>query len=233
MARCPPFSRRSFAASHGAEFMDDVAPWEDAKLRLLNGGHLAIAYLGLLAGFRTVDEAMAQPLMVEFVRRFLLHEQCPTLQPSGVDTASYVRELESRWRSPGITDSLLRVGRNGSSKLPVRVLLPMRENASSQRPTPCAELLVVAWMRCAGAMDDDGGPVPLEDPLSAAMQAVGRVSGNDPVGLVDAMAALPGVFGADVVADIPLRRRLHAASWMLQRHGALAAIRACLGGAFA
>jgi fructuronate reductase len=214
----------------GARFVDDVGPWEAAKLRLLNGGHLAVAYIGLLAGFETVDQALGNRLIRSFVRRFLIDEQTPTLAPSDHDSAAYVRELERRWSNPRISDSLLRVGRNGSQKLPVRVLASLRENARAGRSTPCAELLLAAWMRCAGAVDGAGRRARPQDPLTLSLQAIGREAGTDAGRLVDAMLARKDVFGTDLASDPALRARLGAAVRALQRRGALGAVESCLAG---
>ncbi|HEX2541621.1 MAG TPA: mannitol dehydrogenase family protein [Caldimonas sp.] len=212
----------------GAEFVADVGAWEASKLRLLNGGHLALAYLGLLGGFDTVDRAIADSRMLAFVRRFMLDEQCPTLPPSGHDVMAYAAQLVHRWRNPNIADSLLRVGRDGSAKLPARLLASLRDNLQAQRPAPCTVLAVAAWMQCAagpGSARPAGG---LQDPLSDALQRVGVMAGDDPQRLVDGLLALPEIFGDDLPSHPLLRRDLCRAVDALQRHGVPGAIAACL-----
>ncbi|HEX8375128.1 MAG TPA: mannitol dehydrogenase family protein, partial [Geminicoccaceae bacterium] len=145
----------------GAQFVGDVSPWEASKLRLLNGTHLAIACLGLLAGLRTVGEFVAEPAGSAYALRMMLDEQAPTLPPgSGHDIPAYARQLLERWRNPGIAHELARVGRNGSEKLPTRLLATLRDNLAAGRPAPCTILAVAAWILCAAGRGTAPGGTP-------------------------------------------------------------------------
>jgi fructuronate reductase len=128
----------------GAEYVGDVAPWEASKLRSLNGGHLAIACLGLLASRTTVAETMMLPGLSAYALRFMLDEQKPTLPRSNHDIDAYAHQLLARWRSHGIAPELTRVTREGAAKLPKRLLASLRENRDLQRPTPCTVLAIAA-----------------------------------------------------------------------------------------
>jgi fructuronate reductase len=103
----------------GAEYVPDVTAWEASKLRLLNGGHLAVACLGALAGCTSVADAMAVPGFTAYALRFMLNEQKPTLPPSNHDIDAYARQLLARWRNASISHQLDRVRRDGSAKLPL------------------------------------------------------------------------------------------------------------------
>lgn len=217
----------------GAEFVADVEPWEASKLRLLNGGHLALAYPGLLAGFSTVADAIADPPMLGFVRRFLLDEQRPTLPRSDHDTRAYARQLIERWRNPSIADALLRVGRDGSAKLPARLLASWRDNLAAGRPAPRTALVIAAWMRCAAGRDDAGRELALQDPMADTLRSLGTAAASDPERLVDAFLAIVEVFGDDLPREPLVRASLVQAVAALQRHGAHAAIAACAADATA
>ncbi|WP_050763908.1 mannitol dehydrogenase family protein [Beijerinckia indica] len=84
----------------GAEIVGSVAPWEATKLRLLNGTHMVLAYLGGLADHGTIAEVANDPLMVDFALRFMLNEQAPTLPSTAPDPYHYAKLLLKRWRNP-------------------------------------------------------------------------------------------------------------------------------------
>lgn len=131
----------------GAEYVGDVTARELAKLRLLNGTHLLLAYVGALAGYPTIAEAGADPVLSGLARQFMLHEQGPTLTLSDAELHRTVEDLLRRFRNPAIRHEMTRVGRNGSDKMLPRVTAAMRENLANGRPTPGAALLIAAWIR--------------------------------------------------------------------------------------
>ena len=214
----------------GAQYVSDVGPWEASKLRLLNGGHLAVACLGLLAGCETVADAMAVPGFAAYALRFMLDEQKPTLPPSDHDINAYARQLLARWRSRGIAHRLERVARDASTKLPMRLLASLQENRLAGRPTPCTILAVAAWMRCVGGSNEAGRPIALSDPLQAQLQSAVSAAAPGPAGLVDALLGVTDVFGQDLADDASLRRWLTKAVGVLQQRGARGAVMACVAG---
>jgi fructuronate reductase len=213
----------------GAEYVSDVAPWESAKLRLLNGGHVALAYLGVLAGFETVADAIDDPDLHEFMLRFMLDEQRPTLPAHGPDIEGYVQQLLRRWGNRGISDALVRVGRDGSVKLPTRLLASLRENLAAGRPAPCTILAVAAWMRCATGHDGRGRRLSLPDSMSQRLRRRAQAAGEDPTRLVDAFLGLREVFDGDLPRAPGLRAALVSALHDLQTRGARAAAATAAG----
>ena len=94
----------------GAQFVDDVAPYEFMKLRLLNASHLAVAGVGRLAGYVTIDEAMADPLISRYMTALMDRETGPTLPPvPGIDLPLYKATLVERFANPAIKDTVERV----------------------------------------------------------------------------------------------------------------------------
>ncbi|MDM0032147.1 mannitol dehydrogenase family protein [Variovorax sp. J22P271] len=214
----------------GAEYVSNVEPWEASKLRLLNGGHLAIASLGKMAGCATVADAMAVPGISAFALRFMLDEQKPTLPASDHDIDAYARQLLARWRSRGVVHQLDRVARGASTKLPGRLLASLRDNLCAGRPAPCTVLAVAAWMCCVAGRDDAGQPVSLVDAMCAELKRQAADAVNDPVQLVALMLAQPRIFGDDLPRDSGLRRSLQEAVAMLQQQGVRGAVAACMAG---
>ncbi len=216
----------------GAEWVRDVAPWEASKLRLLNGGHLAIAYLGLLAGAETVAEAMALPGFDRFALRFMLDEQSPTLPRSDHDIAAYVRQLLLRWRNPCIEHRLDRVGRDGSGKLPSRLLASLRDNLEASRPAPCTLLALAAWMLCSTSRRAFTSRLLfLQDRMAGRLWRLGRNAGHEPSRLVQAFLRMPEVFGDDLHRRAGLPSTLTRMLSVLQNAGPCAAVADCLSGA--
>jgi fructuronate reductase len=214
----------------GAEYVPDVTPWEASKLRLLNGGHLAVACLGALAGSSTVAEAMALPGFSAFALRFMLDEQKPTLPPSNHDIDAYARQLLARWRNGEIAHRLDRVRRDGSTKLATRLLASLRINREAGRPAPCTILAVAAWIRCAGGKDDSGGDIVTIDPMSNRLQSMAAAAGGDAGRLVDLFLEAKEIFGEGSLWDPALRRSLKEALITLQSRGARGAVAACVSG---
>jgi len=216
----------------GAEFVADVSPWEASKLRLLNGGHLAIACLGLLAGEQTVAGALADRDMARFALRFMLEEQMPTLPRSNHDIRAYAHQLLERWRNPGIVHRLDRVARDASSKLPGRLIESLYDNLAASRPAPCTILAIAAWMRCATGRGFDGRPIEIEDSRLPETEHLGRVAGDSCERLVDAFLTMPGMFDNGLRHHAGVREALRRAMEAMQICGPRGAVKACLAGAF-
>jgi fructuronate reductase len=212
----------------GAEFVPDVAPWAASKLRLLNGTHMAIAYLGALAGLRTVSDVTQDPVFAAYSLRFMLQEQKPTLPPSSHDIAAYARQLLQRWQNPGIVHELDRVGRNGSEKLQARLLASIAENLRAGRPAPCTTLAVAAWICCATGRVGVGQRADIADPLHQRLIDLGIVASDDAERLTASVLALTDVFGDELPRCSAFRSALSRAVAELQGQGPRAAVAALL-----
>lgn len=213
----------------GAEYVADVAPWEASKLRLLNGGHLAVAYLGLLAGVSTVAEALDQDGFHDFALRFMIAEQKPTLPASDHDIDAYADQLLERWSNHGIVHHLRRVGRDGSNKLPTRLLASLKDNLLVGRPAPCTLLAVSAWMMCA-TQNDENGDALIDDEHSDRLRSMRRAAGDDAQRWVDAAVTLASVFGPELAGHAGVRTALARSVTALRSVGPVGAMKACLEG---
>ncbi|WP_104522459.1 mannitol dehydrogenase family protein [Blastococcus atacamensis] len=149
----------------GVQFVDDVSPYELVKTRLLNAGHSALAYLGYLAGYRTTDEVMADPVFRTYMTRLMADEIAPHLpQVPGVDLAEYQATLLDRLANPRMADQLARLGRRGSSKIPNYILPTVRSAIEQDRPHQLLCLAVAGWLRFLRGADYAGEEVPIEGP---------------------------------------------------------------------
>jgi fructuronate reductase len=156
----------------GVTMVDDVRPYEDMKLRLLNGAHSAIAYLGLLSGHETVDHAFADPAIRAFVDR-LWAEAIPTLpKDAGLDTARYTAELAERFANPALAHRTAQIANDGSQKLPQRIVNSALAQLTAGRSASHLALGVAAWIAACAAR---GGVLPARhftDPLDAGLDAL-------------------------------------------------------------
>jgi len=193
----------------GAEMVADVRPHELMKLRMLNGSHSCIAYLGFLAGHATVADAMADPVFARFVDRLMAEEVAPTLDARpGMDPGAYRAALLARFANPALRHQTSQIAMDGTQKLPPRLLDTIRHRLYRGAPFDRLALGVAAWMRYVAGADERGAPIAVRDPLAAQLaDLVGRagpVSGllDDPgpaAGrLVSALLGLRPVFGDDL-----------------------------------
>jgi mannitol-1-phosphate/altronate dehydrogenase len=126
---------------------EDVHDYETMKLRLLNGSHLALSLLAHFLGYRYVHEAMADPLVKNYVNDFI-HQVSPTVpRIKGVDLKSYGDSLVRRFSNPNIEDSLLRVTEDGHAKLLTTWRPTLVELAKHGQPSDTLGIAMAAWIR--------------------------------------------------------------------------------------
>jgi mannitol 2-dehydrogenase len=163
----------------GVQFVDEVAPYEVVKTRLLNAGHTAIGYLGYLAGYRTTDELMADPVFREFLTRMMAEEIAPLLPtPPGMDLADYQTTLLDRLSNPRMADQLARLGRRGSTKVPNYLLPSIRAALDQDRPHQLLCLAIAGWLRFLRGNDYAGEELPVQGPRPDLIE-VARKAGTD------------------------------------------------------
>ncbi len=210
----------------GAVFVEDVAVFEMMKLRLLNGSHSTLAYLGYLAGAETVAEAMALPGMEELVEGLMREEATPTLPPlQGFDLAAYRADLLQRFRNPRLRHRTWQIAMDGSQKLPQRLLGTIRDRLKAGAGYERLALGVAAWMRYARGLDEHGQPIDVRDPHAARIAELVRDIA-EPERIVDAYLTMRDVFGADLATSAPFRLALVKALTRLVEEGSTATLRA-------
>lgn len=208
----------------GATFVTDVAPYELAKLRLLNGSHSTLAYLGYLAGHETVAEAMAAPGFKHLVRGLMLEEAAPTL-PSvpGLDLDRYASSLIARFRNPALRHRTWQIAMDGSQKLPQRLLNTVRDRLATGAPFARLALGIAAWMCYVTGQDEAGKPIDVRDPLADDLRR--RTAGLTEAGpLAAACIAVELVFGPDLPRNPKFRSAVETALRSLLVHGAAATV---------
>jgi fructuronate reductase len=151
--------------SVGVRVAPSTAPWERAKLRLLNGAHSAMAYLGVLAGVTFVHAFVAEPARARFVEG-LWDEMAATLDPpAALDPAAYRAALMARFANAGLAHRLDQIAIDGPLKLPQRLLSPLAERAARALASPAISLAVAGWI----AATDGAAPGAAEDRVRRAL----------------------------------------------------------------
>ncbi len=207
--------------SAGAELVGDVAPYEHMKLRLLNGAHSALAYLGYLAGHETIADTVENPILRAFVQDLWRDEIIPVVPaPPGTDLSNYAGMLLERFANPAIRHRTWQIAMDGSQKLPQRLLATARERLSRNLPLPRVALAVAAWLRYIGGIDESGREIDVHDPLAAQLRAVLDKAGNAPRDRVLAVLQIEAIFGSDLPHDTRFVDALTAAYTQLLTRGA-------------
>jgi fructuronate reductase len=210
-------------ASVGITLSRDVSAYERAKLRLLNGAHSTLAYLGLLAGLETVADAMAQPVLRAFVERLMVEDIEPTLSaPRAGELIAYRQSILRRFENPAIRHLLAQIAWDGSQKLPIRILGTIADAIRTQRPLARLVLPIAAWMHFIRAKA--ASTTSIVDPLSEQLTACGLLATGDSQHDLLMFFALPGVFPVALANDAAFVKALGGAYDLIARHGPLAAV---------
>jgi fructuronate reductase len=204
----------------GAELVADVAPFETMKLRLLNGSHSALAYLGYLAGYDFIWQASSDPEFATLVERLMTEEVIPTLEaPPGVDLAAYGAQIRERFRNPALPHRTKQVAMDGSQKLPQRFLATVRERLASGGSIAHLALAIAGWIRYASGTDEAGQPIAVSDPLSEKFAGIASAARGNASQIADGFLDLVEVFGTDLSRNTAFRRAVSRDVGSLFRDG--------------
>ena len=197
-------------AAVGVTVTNDVAGYERAKLRLLNGAHSTLAYTGRLAGYDTVATAMTDPALSSFVRDLMRSEIAPSIKaPTGFSVATYIDTVLRRFRNPAIRHLLAQIAWDGSQKLPFRTIATMIDNLAAGRSIEKLAVPLAAWFHFVQRQIASGEK--LVDPLAERLGNIAaRCTGaaSDDVGL---FLALDTVFPAVLAHNATVRAALERA----------------------
>lgn len=206
----------------GVQMVQDVLPWEQMKLRMLNGSHSFLAYLGYLAGFAHISDCMQDDAFREAARRLMLNEQAPTLRITGVDLTAYADSLIDRFANPALQHRTWQIAMDGSQKLPQRMLEGVRVHLARESAWPLLALGIAGWMRYVSGFDDDGNSIDIRDPLSDKIRAIVETSNEEE--RVSALLALSEVFGTDLPQHPQFVEAINQAYQRIVQHGARQAV---------
>jgi fructuronate reductase len=185
----------------GALIVPDVAPFETMKLRLLNGAHSLLAYLGALAGLPAVRDVMADEALRKAVRGHMEAVSATLPELPGFDAADYADALIARFENKAIDHRCLQIAMDGSQKLAQRIFSPAKELLESGGDIRSCALAVAAWIRFTEGRTDSGAALELNDPLADEIRSALSAAGSRASAKVEAMAGLSGLAHQGVLDD--------------------------------
>ncbi|WLT07263.1 mannitol dehydrogenase family protein [Gilliamella apis] len=182
----------------GAEFVDNVVPYEEMKLRMLNGSHSFLAYLGYLAGYEHINDCINDEAYKQATLSLMLQQQAPTLNvPLQVNLQQYAEKLIERFSNPSLKHRTWQIAMDGTQKLPQRLLDSIRWHIKHNSDFSLLALGVAGWMRYVGGIDDHKQIIDLRDPMVDELKKLVTAS-DDGIERVNALLTLNAVFGSDL-----------------------------------
>lgn len=211
----------------GASFVGDVTPFEHLKMRVLNGAQTTLATLGVLAGLEHTFDAIADPLLADFVRRMLVEETLPTLMPvPGVEPLAYVEQSLGRLRNTAIRHRNHQIATDGSQKIVQRLLNPIRDRLAKDESIALLSVPVAGWMAyLIQASARFGKRWPVSDPYAGKVADIADATGHDPEALAAGILAIDTIFDPGLAANCEFRRAVTSALDRLLSNDPMAAVR--------
>lgn len=210
----------------GVQFVADVAPYEHMKIRILNGGHAAIAYPAALLDIHFVHEAMEDATIRAFLARLEQEEIIPVVPPvPGVDINAYFAEIETRLLNPKIADTIPRLAQDGSNRQPKFILPTTADRLRRGEDVIGLALVSALWCRYFAGTTDSGTRVDFNDASADRLHAAAVKAKDDP----SAFLALSEIFG-DVAQSQLFRKRFAQALHMLWSRGTRTTLQLYLDG---
>ena len=184
----------------GVYFTSDVRQWEMTKLRMLNGAHSALAYLGGLAGHDYVSDAVSEPDVAAFMHQ--LWDEIEVTLPAIEDfsVADYRRSLFERFCNSKLQHRTHQIAMDGSQKMPQRILAPLRDRVAKGLQSPALTIALASWIKWQRGVDDRGNKFQIIDPLVSRLQALVQEAGCNSNLLVKTVLSSQDIFG-DVLKD--------------------------------
>jgi mannitol 2-dehydrogenase len=163
------------------QVVPDVAPYETMKVRLLNGGHQALAYFAYLCGYQLVHEALQDEVLRGFLRAYMREEVAPTLPPvPGVEIDGYQDELIERFSNAAVRDTVARLCESSSDRVPAFVLPVLRDQLARGGQIRRSAAVVASWARYAEGVDERGAAIEVVDRRAEALTGRARGQREDP-----------------------------------------------------
>jgi fructuronate reductase len=202
--------------SAGAMFVTDVKPYEEMKLRMLNGAHSMLAYAGFLAGCTHVSDVMENPVLNALVRRHLTAAAATLPQLEGVDFADYADALIARFSNPHLHHQTYQIAMDGTEKLPQRILAPAADALAAGQPLDPFAFAVAAWMRYTLGTTDAGDSYALRDPREDELAKLTRNQTSEAI--VTNLASLPGLFPQALAQNKAFTQMITARLSIMMQH---------------
>ena len=182
----------------GAEFVSDVVPYEEMKLRMLNGSHSFLAYLGYLGGYAHISDTMTDQGYRKAALDMMMLAQAPSLtMPEGTDLEGYANLLIDRFTNPSLKHQTWQIAMDGSQKIPQRMGGSLRFHLEQGSNFKWLATGIAGWMRYVAGVDEKGHDIDLRDPMSAKLSDICDTHGLN-ASVVPALLSVEAIFAADI-----------------------------------
>lgn len=223
-----PQGRPAFEKA-GVQFVPDVAPYEHMKIRILNGGHAAIAYPAALLDIHFVHEALEDADVRAFLTKLEQDEIIPVIPPvPNTDLNDYFALIERRFSNPKIGDTIARLAQDGSNRQPKFILPSTADRLARGEDVVGLSLVSALWCHYLGGVTDSGAKIEFNDPNIGRIQQAALAAKSDPAAFLE----LKDIFGKVAGSDL-FRKRFAHALHCLQQEGTRATLKRYIEGVLA
>ncbi|WP_117235578.1 fructuronate reductase [Vibrio maerlii] len=210
----------------GAEFVADVVPYEEMKLRMLNGSHSFLAYLGYLGGYAHISDTMTDEGYRKAAFDMMMKAQAPSLSmPEGTDLEGYAKLLIDRFTNPSLKHKTWQIAMDGSQKIPQRMGGSLRFHLEQGSDFKWLAAGIAGWMRYVSAVDEQGNEIDVRDPMADQLKAVCDEHGQN-VSVVPALLAIEAIFAPEIGQNPQVIDAVSSAYQSLIENGARATVAA-------
>lgn len=176
----------------GAQFVEDVAPYEKMKLSLLNAGHSVLGILGALIGYQTIDEAVNDSAISSFLRMYMDNEVTPNLQDlKGINLRSYKASLIERFGNVYIKDQIDRICSESSAKIPIFILPTVSAQLKQNGSIEHAAFVIAAWAIYSLGVNENDDSLTIKDAMKTVLNERALASKENPTAFLE----IESVFG--------------------------------------
>ncbi len=217
----PEWEKTSIA---NVQVTGDVVPFEEMKLRLLNGTHSTMAYLGYLSGYQTVAETIQDPNFKMFVRYLMDIEITPSIKIEGIDLNEYKTQLIQRYENTALQHRTWQIAMDGTQKIPQRFLQTIRYSLENDISIEGLCLALAGWMRYVSGVDEQRQQIDVQDPLKEQLAQVWQQAGSDLEKVVDGFLSLQSVFDKELASNPKFKATLQSALEKLFAEGAKSSV---------
>ncbi|TBY59175.1 mannitol dehydrogenase family protein [Rhizobium leguminosarum bv. viciae] len=191
----------------GVTFVPDVTPYEHMKIRILNGGHAAIAYPAALMDIHFVHDSMEDPLIRAFLAKLEKDEIIPIVPPvPNTSLTDYFALIEHRLLNPKIADTIPRLAQDGSNRQPKFILPSTLDNLRQGRDVVGLALVSALWCRYFAGKSDSGKDIVFNDASAERLHAAALKAKVDP----SAFLVFDDIFGEVAKSELFRKRFAYA-----------------------
>ncbi|MEP1552441.1 MAG: mannitol dehydrogenase family protein [Paraglaciecola sp.] len=209
----------------GANIVNDVDAYENAKLRLLNGAHSSLAYIGYLTGLDFVHQVMENPELTRFLTHLMKVEIAPTIvAPQGLDLQQYCDDLLQRFSNPELHHRTYQIAMDGSQKVPQRLLHTVEYKLKNNQAFDGLSFAIAGWLRYTMGVDEAGAAIEVQDPRAEQLAEIYKQHANNSDELINAYLHVHSIFPESLQSYPAFKESLNYWVSLIQELGAKAAL---------